>query len=89
MIIIENKNFEDEVTIKKASDKDVRNWINDHPLGWNPKTNIIFVDAETFGRCCQAIFKWRSLHPQYTEIATGINNGLMFKGFELVLDDEK
>ena len=53
------------------------------------------VDAETYGYCCQEVFDWNVNKHLYilipgegyelTRVVIGLNNGLIFKGVELIL----
>jgi len=61
----------------------------------NEPHKLFIVDAETYGNCCQEVFNnimsikeyilWEGLAFKAIIITLGKNNGIMFKGVELVL----
>jgi len=58
-----------------------------------PFPETMEVDAETFANICQEIFNKKAPQPATTtrviQISIGKNNGIFFKGVEIILKQEK
>lgn len=77
--------------------KSFREWINEygnlHGLEYS-LPNPIYVDHITFANICQELFNWLDKirykdGNQEVIFILGPNNGIMFKGIELILDPGK
>jgi hypothetical protein len=58
-------------------------------FGLNQWPKTYKVDAETYGYCCQLVFDKMNQGYNKRTIKVGESGGLMFKGVELILENEK
>ncbi len=75
--------------------KELREYLNNQ-FGLNPWPQTFEVDAETYGNVCQDVINWtvnengvwksfNSENEFHIKIAIGDQNGILFKGVELIL----
>ncbi len=81
-------------TVRHLTSNELRNFLNEK-FGINTKwPPVIGVDEFTFAKICQEIFKevdhtLIGTDKKVVQIILGPNNGIMFKGVELILREWK
>lgn len=72
--------------------EELRNHFNDQYGVGRPFPETYIVDAETYANVCQFTFIAKSIEfngEHLVKVHLGKNNGIMFKGVELILKNEK